>query len=386
MSTPTRSDERFRPELEGLRGVAILLVVACHAAIPGAEAGFIGVDMFFVLSGFLITGLLVTESERTGRIHLAAFYARRARRILPAAAVVLVVSLVAARAVMSPLDLSRIADDGLAAGLSLANIHFAVSTTDYFAPVDASPLLHFWSLSLEEQFYLFWPALLIIATRFARPRRVMIVLAGIVLIGALLLCVAVTAGAPAWAYYALPTRAWQLAAGGVLALAGAALTRIPWPIAASVGWLGAGIAGPVDDRDRADDALPGCRRCGSHRRHAGPHRGRFGDGLPGLAAAAPAADALARPDLLFALPVALAGTGPRRDGAGADRGRDDVTVRPASAAPGPGRARRVDRRTVVAVHRGAVPRRSPVPWRTPARAGDGRRGPPQRHRDVDRAQ
>ncbi len=241
MSTPSRSDERFRPELEGLRGVAILLVVACHAAIPGAEAGFIGVDLFFVLSGFLITGLLITESERTGSIHLAAFYARRARRILPAAAVVLVVSLLAARGVMSPLDLSRIADDGLAAGLSLANIHFAVSTTDYFAPVDPSPLLHFWSLSLEEQFYLFWPALLIVATRFARPRRVMIVLAGIVLIGGLLLCIAVTVGAPAWAYYALPTRAWQLAAGGVLALAGAGLTRIPWPIAASVGWFGAGM-------------------------------------------------------------------------------------------------------------------------------------------------
>ena len=100
----SRTGSGFRPELEGLRGVAILLVVACHAGIAGAGAGFIGVDIFFVLSGFLITGLLIDEHDRTGRIELGSFYARRARRILPAAAVVLVATLVGAMAVFSPLD------------------------------------------------------------------------------------------------------------------------------------------------------------------------------------------------------------------------------------------------------------------------------------------
>jgi peptidoglycan/LPS O-acetylase OafA/YrhL len=233
-----RSEGGFRPDLEGLRGVAIALVLACHAGIPGAAAGFVGVDVFFVLSGFLITGLLVDERVRTGRIDLAAFYARRARRILPAAAVVLVTTLLAASVVMSPLDLSRIADDGLAAGFSLANIRFAMVATDYFAPTEASPMLHYWSLSVEEQFYLFWPALLIVASRLGEPRRMLTLVTGVVLVGSLLLCIMLTSISAPWAYFALPTRAWQLAAGGVLALAGRGLMRLPWPIAAVTGWAG----------------------------------------------------------------------------------------------------------------------------------------------------
>jgi peptidoglycan/LPS O-acetylase OafA/YrhL len=243
MAAHRRSETGFRPELEGLRGVAILLVVACHLALPGAGAGFIGVDIFFVLSGFLITGLLLDEHERTGHIQLGAFYARRARRILPAAAVVLVATLLAARVVMSPLDLGRVAGDGLAAGLSVANIHFALSATDYFAPVDPSPMLHYWSLSVEEQFYLFWPALLMIATRLGTPRRTTAIVAGGVMIGSLGLCVVLTSVAAPWAYFSLPTRAWQLAVGGILALAGLGLTRIPWPIAAATGWAGVGLLG-----------------------------------------------------------------------------------------------------------------------------------------------
>ncbi|HET9085243.1 MAG TPA: acyltransferase, partial [Candidatus Limnocylindrales bacterium] len=143
----SRNANGFRPEIEGLRGVAILLVVVCHAGIAGFDAGFIGVDVFFVLSGFLITGLLADEHERTGRIELGSFYARRARRILPAAAVVLVATLVGALVVFSPLDMARIAQDGLAAGLSVANIRFAMGATDYFSAGDPSPMLHYWSLS-----------------------------------------------------------------------------------------------------------------------------------------------------------------------------------------------------------------------------------------------
>jgi peptidoglycan/LPS O-acetylase OafA/YrhL len=243
MTSSRTRDPGYRPDLEGLRGVAILLVLLCHVRIPGAEAGFVGVDVFFVLSGFLITGLLVNERERTGRIGLGPFYARRARRILPAAALVLAATLLAAPLVLSPLDLRRIADDGLAASLSLANMRFAVDATDYFAPVDASPMLHFWSLAVEEQFYLLWPILLLTVARFGRPRLAMAALAAAVLAGSFVLCSVLTEIASAWAYFSLPTRAWQLAAGGLLALGAPVLGRAPRRVAAAVGWLGAALLG-----------------------------------------------------------------------------------------------------------------------------------------------
>ncbi|HEV8697337.1 MAG TPA: acyltransferase family protein [Candidatus Limnocylindrales bacterium] len=239
MSDHIRSNTSFRPDLEGLRGIAILLVIACHAALPLAGAGFIGVDVFFVLSGFLITGLLIAETDRTGRIDLAAFYARRARRILPAAAVVLVTTLAAATLILSPLDLPRISSDALAAALSVANLRFALSSTDYFAPIDPSPVLHFWSLSVEEQFYLAWPALVLIGARLRRPRLGITTICGLVLVGSLALSIWLTAVSGPWAYYAIPTRAWQLAAGGALALAVRSPGRLPGAIAAPLGWLGA---------------------------------------------------------------------------------------------------------------------------------------------------
>ena len=237
------NESRFRPDLEGFRGIAILLVLLCHARFPGAEAGFIGVDVFFVLSGFLITGLLVDERRRTGHIRLGSFYARRARRILPAAIVVLASTLLAAQLFLSPLDLPRVADDALAAGLSVANVRFAFEATDYFAPVTASPVLHYWSLGVEEQFYLLWPVLLLLATRARRPRLVMALLVTVILAGSFALSVVMTASNGPWAYYLLPTRAWQLAAGGLLALAVPLLGGLPRAIAALVGWLGVGLLG-----------------------------------------------------------------------------------------------------------------------------------------------
>ncbi len=242
-TTRRPGDPRFRPDLEGLRGIAIVLVLLCHARLPGAEAGFVGVDVFFVLSGFLITGLLVEERQRSGRIRLGAFYARRARRILPAAVVVLASTLVAAQLVLSPLDLPRVADDAVAASLSLANVRFALDATDYFAPVDVSPVLHYWSLAVEEQFYLLWPVLLLVATRVRRPRRAIALLVTIILAGSFLLSIAITTSNGPWAYYSLPTRAWQLAAGGLLALAAPWFGRTPRPVAALIGWLGVGLLG-----------------------------------------------------------------------------------------------------------------------------------------------
>src|SRR5262245_31614313 len=243
MKSPRTGESSYRPDLEGLRGVAILLVLLCHVRLPGAEAGFVGVDVFFVLSGFLITGLLANKRERTGRIGLGPFYARRARRILPAAVLVLAATLLVARFVLSPLDLRRVADDGLAASLSLANMRFALDATDYFAPLDASPMLHFWSLAVEEQFYLLWPILLLIVARIRRPRPAMAALAIAVLAGSFVLGNALTDTSSAWAYFSLPTRAWQLAAGGLLALGAPLLARVPGSVAVAVGWVGAGLLG-----------------------------------------------------------------------------------------------------------------------------------------------
>jgi peptidoglycan/LPS O-acetylase OafA/YrhL len=231
----------FRPDLEGLRGVAIVLVLLFHARLPGSQGGFVGVDVFFVLSGFLITGLLLRERERSGRIDLGAFYARRARRILPAAAVVLAATMIVSWFVLTPLDLPRVSADAVAAALSVGNIRFAAGATDYFGTdLTPSPVIHYWSLGVEEQFYLLWPALLILATRSRSPR----VAAGLLLAG---LAVAsygaafvLTDAAPAWAFYSLPTRAWQLALGGLLAVGAARVDRLPNGVAVPLGWLGLG--------------------------------------------------------------------------------------------------------------------------------------------------
>jgi peptidoglycan/LPS O-acetylase OafA/YrhL len=214
-------------------------VLVFHAGLPGTGGGFVGVDVFFVLSGFLITGLLLRERESTGQTDLRAFYARRARRILPAAAVVLVGTLGLSWVVLAPLDLPRVAADAVAVALSAGNIRFAAEATDYFAAELApSPLLHYWSLGVEEQFYLCWPALLILVARGRRPRLA----AGVAMVAVIAVsyaaCLYLTDVAAPWAFYSLPTRAWQLALGGLLAVPGAGLARLPGSLATPIGWLG----------------------------------------------------------------------------------------------------------------------------------------------------
>ena len=197
----------------------------------------------------------------TGRIGLGAFYARRARRILPAAVLVLATTLLAARFVVSPLDSPRIADDGLAASLSLANMRFALDASDYFGPGDASPMLHFWSLAVEEQFYLLWPILLLTVARTEPPRVAMAALATAVLAGSFILCSALTDTSSAWAYFSLPTRAWQLAAGGLLALSSPRSVALPHAVAAAVGWLGAALLGASLVAIGPTTAYPGLASC-----------------------------------------------------------------------------------------------------------------------------
>jgi peptidoglycan/LPS O-acetylase OafA/YrhL len=137
MPASANTHEGFRPDVEGLRGLAVLVVVLFHAGLAGMIGGFVGVDVFFVISGFLITGLLLREHERTGRIGLLQFYARRARRLLPAALVVLTATLVASLNLVAPLDRASVGLDGAVAALSVGNIRFALAAGDYFASVTA---------------------------------------------------------------------------------------------------------------------------------------------------------------------------------------------------------------------------------------------------------
>ena len=132
----------FRPDIEGLRAIAVTLVLLYHAAVPGFGGGFVGVDVFFVLSGFLITGLLLRELERTGSISLPSFYARRLRRLLPAVALVILVTVIASVMVLSPLRAADVAADGVAASLYASNLRFAIQATDYLqSELAPSPLL-----------------------------------------------------------------------------------------------------------------------------------------------------------------------------------------------------------------------------------------------------
>jgi peptidoglycan/LPS O-acetylase OafA/YrhL len=243
--TPVSSDARphFRPDIEGLRAVAILAVLAYHAGIPWLSGGFVGVDIFFVISGFLITGLLLRERDRDGRIDLAGFYARRARRLLPAALIVVAVTVAASALVVSPIQFPDVAIDGASAALYVSNYRFALSATDYFAvDLAPSPILHYWSLAVEEQFYLFWPLLLIVVIRlWSRASVWLAVLA--VAAASLALSVVVTGIEAPWAFYSLPTRAWQIALGALIAIgAGRAwAARVPRSVMAALAVAGAAL-------------------------------------------------------------------------------------------------------------------------------------------------
>ncbi|NRQ36833.1 acyltransferase [Nonomuraea sp. NN258] len=225
-----------RGDIEGLRAVAVLFVLAFHAAVPGLGGGFVGVDVFFVISGFLITGLIVRDLEaRT--FSLADFYARRARRILPAAGIVLLVTAVAAWLLLPPLRVADVAADVFTAALYVVNWRFVAAQTDYLAADrDPSPLLHFWSLAVEEQFYLVWAPLLLVAAFLARRhvRKAVGLVAALVTAGSLALCL--TWDGPA-AYLASPTRAWQFGVGALAALYVTRLGRLPQAVLGTAGAL-----------------------------------------------------------------------------------------------------------------------------------------------------
>ncbi len=232
----------FRPDIEGLRAIAIGAVLLYHAGVPHAEGGFIGVDVFFVISGFLITGLLVREWNASARIDLVVFYARRFRRLLPAALLAIVVTTLGSWLVLSELRFPGVAGDAAAAALYVSNIRFAGNAIDYLgSEVAPSPLLHFWSLSVEEQFYLFWPLLMLVSLKLLGTARIWLLVAAIVA-GSLALALIWTDIAAPWAFFSLPTRAWQLGVGGLIAVGVLRLPqRTPGVVAEGFVWLGLGI-------------------------------------------------------------------------------------------------------------------------------------------------
>lgn len=236
----------------------MLLVVLGHAGINSLEGGYIGVDVFFVLSGFLITGLLLSGARKNGFVSLIDFYLRRARRILPAAALTLVVTDVVAYYLFNFVRAKQVVLDSIWASLFAANIHFAREGTDYFARAQPpSPVQHFWSLAVEEQFYLIWPALLSIVLfgvtlsrrtfrdRRRQPREVtqwalrrLLVVVIVIGLGSLAWSIHYTKAAPTASYFSAFSRAWELALGAALAVVGSKLTSVTTGLRTVLGWLG----------------------------------------------------------------------------------------------------------------------------------------------------
>jgi peptidoglycan/LPS O-acetylase OafA/YrhL len=232
----------FRPDIEGLRAVAIVAVLVCHAGIPFLAGGYVGVDVFFVISGFLITRLLLGEMERSRTVSLRGFYARRAKRLLPLSALLLAAVGVLSLLIFSPLRATETSGDIISSALYVANWHFAAQSVDYFAQgLEPSPVLHLWSLAIEEQFYVVWPGLMLAVTWWFRRRgravRPVLFLTVILVFAASLAAgILLTDQTPAAAYFSTFGRAWELALGAMLALLGA--VKLHRHAAAAIGWLG----------------------------------------------------------------------------------------------------------------------------------------------------
>jgi peptidoglycan/LPS O-acetylase OafA/YrhL len=239
------NNRSFHPHIEGLRALAILLVLLFHAGLP-LEGGYIGVDIFFVISGFLITGLLLREMETSGDVSLLNFYARRAKRLLPASCFVLAFTALgvwlfapASARVVFGLDIAS-------AAAYFANFRFAARSVDYLAEgLGRSPVLHFWSLAVEEQFYFIWPVLLLAALRLAKrthwsQRACATGFLLVVFVPSLLWSILFTSEEPSSAFFVTQTRLWELALGALLAVGMPWLQRLGARFAsfmAATGWL-----------------------------------------------------------------------------------------------------------------------------------------------------
>jgi len=238
-----------RTDIEGLRAIAVLAVLLFHAGVPGVSGGYIGVDVFFVVSGFLITSLLVAEKTNTGTVSLGAFYARRARRILPVSALVAVATLIASWIWLEPLRLRSLSHDVLAVALFSSNFVFAHRGADYLqSALPPSPLQHYWSLAVEEQFYVVWPALVMlvcigIGTRTLHNIRLRVGITAAIAAGAsFVACMALMNSSQPWAFFSPHTRAFELAIGALVAVIPLGVSKAAIQMNAALAWCGlAGI-------------------------------------------------------------------------------------------------------------------------------------------------
>jgi peptidoglycan/LPS O-acetylase OafA/YrhL len=242
---------RHRGDLQGLRAIAVLLVALDHARIGVLGGGYVGVDVFFVLSGYLITGLLLSQAAKHGRVRLGDFYVRRARRILPAAVLTLVATDLAAFLFLNLVRARDAVGDSVWAAFFMANVHFAREGADYFAQGQPpSPVQHFWTLAVEEQFYLVWPAVLGLLLAASALRRHLLLVVAMAGAASFAWSVHATAASPAAAYYSTVARAWELALGAALAIAAVRLA----PLA---GWLGLGCIAAAAVAFDGSTAFPG---------------------------------------------------------------------------------------------------------------------------------
>ncbi|QKT13221.1 acyltransferase family protein [Rhodococcus sp. W8901] len=237
-----QSGRDFRADIQGLRAVAVGAVVLYHAGVPWLTGGYVGVDVFFVISGFLIGGHLLGELDRTNSVSVMRFYARRIRRLMPASIFVVLVTLLLARIFIPPLGFGDVSKDGIAASLAVSNLWFAVTGTDYLANEAPSVFQHYWSLGLEEQFYFVFPLLVLAAYRILRGNRRGLM--GVILsvtAASFVLCVVLTTVNQPVAFFTLPTRAWELGVGVCLAAVVGRLRGLGQTSAAALQWLGLGI-------------------------------------------------------------------------------------------------------------------------------------------------
>lgn len=240
-AVPTARRE-FRADIQGMRAIAVLAVVLYHAGLPYLPGGYVGVDIFFVISGFLITSHLVRSLEQHGRIQLADFYAKRVRRILPASVLVLILTVLASIIWLPSQLFQDVWRGAVATAVYLPNVYFAIKGTDYLAETTPSVFQHYWSLGIEEQFYILYPLLLLACWKIFKNKRSVLYVVLVCVTVSFLAGLYATSWNQPYAFFLLPFRAWELGVGGLVAIV---LSRrasiVPRRYAGPVGWLGLAI-------------------------------------------------------------------------------------------------------------------------------------------------